>query len=186
MKFAINNLAAIAALGLLSFSSAAHAVQINTDTTVDYAINDGLYIGDGAHAPTVNLVAGSSVLYSLIVSGNSTVNISGGTVGNGIFLNDDSIANFFGTELTSNFLYRDRDSNFYAISGTLSDGTVLNEQQFVTSGNTSFAFKAPVAAATPEPGSVALLVGIGVTGAGVLRRRRKSRPSGQVLTPYGE
>ena len=48
----IHNLAAIAALGLLSFSSAAHAVQINTDTTVDYAINDGLYIGDGAHAPT--------------------------------------------------------------------------------------------------------------------------------------
>ncbi len=182
----ITNLAAIAALGLLSFSSAAHAVQINTDTTVDYAINDDVYIGDGMHAPTVNLVAGSSVLYTLQVSGNSTVNISGGTVGSNIFFNDDSIANFFGTGFTSNLLARDDGFNLYTISGTLSDGTVLNGKQFVTSGNGSFAFKAPVAAATPEPGSVALLVGMGVTGAGVLRRRRKSLPSGQVLTPYGE
>ena len=60
----------------------------------------------GPMPPPVNLVAGSSVLYSLIVSGNSTVNISGGTVGNGIFLNDNSIANFFGTGLTSSFLFQ--------------------------------------------------------------------------------
>ena len=168
----IRNFAALATLGLFSFAPAAHAVRINVNTTVNYAINSDLNVGDGTHSPTVNLVAGSSVNGLVGVYGNSTLNISGGTIVAGIFPQDNSVINFFGTGLSSNFLFDLGDGdNAYTISGTLSDGTVLRDKQLVTSGAATFTLNN--AAATPEPGSIALLVGMGVTGFGVLRRRRK-------------
>ena len=65
----------------------------------------------------------------------------------------------------------------YALSGALSDGTSL-DGKFISLGdpNTTYTVAPKLIlhdTAVSEPGSVALLVGIAIGGAGVLRRRRK-------------
>ena len=58
----------------------------------------------------------------------------------------------------------------YALVDNLSDQATFDNMVFSTDG------PSVGVASTPEPGSVALLVGMGVTGAGCLtRRRRKAR-----------
>ena len=58
---------------------------------------------------------------------------------------------------------------------TSSDSLSLSAPSLGESGTYSAVYKVTNnnAAATPEPGSIALLVGMGITGAGVLRKRRK-------------
>ena len=214
------NLAAVAALGLFALAPAANAqVFISTDTTINHAINDDVFVGEDSNLnpfnPTVGIVTGGDISGALILVNNSVVNMSGGSVGSsvqtnvtstfnltggtilgGIGLSDNSIANisggsipdgmtvyqsstlnFFGTGLNATLIDPNDVNGFsdYTLSGTLADGTSLSALPFfIQNGNgASFTLNTVGSSAVPEPGSVALLVGMTTVGAGVLRRRRK-------------
>ncbi len=212
MKLAINNLAALAALGLLSFASAADA-QITTYSTAtafaaattgitsfnfngygesgfykDYSstgltvqgvkftvpINTYLYVQDPTYNGSrpfgndfyleqqntgpvnVALPAGTTAFganFSGAVADNAKVTINGTPY---TFAEPGSKSNtFFGFTSTTPITSLTYTSNGF--------GTSIDNVRFGSIG----------VAATPEPGSIALLIGMGVTGAGVLRRRRK-------------
>ena len=132
------------------------------------AISGGL---NAANNSTVN-VSGGAIVDGLSGLDSSIVNIRGGNFSNGLFVLDNSTFNFFGAGLTAPLT----DANFgpysaYALSGTLTDGTVINQQLLVQNGTAARFFLNP--SAVPEPGSIALLVSMTAVGAGVLRRKRR-------------
>ena len=132
------------------------------------AISGGL---DAANNSTVN-VSGGAIIDGLSGLDSSIVNIRGGNFGLNLFVLDNSTFNIFGAGLTASLT----DANFgpysaYALSGTLTDGTVINQQLLVQNGTGARFFLNP--SAVPEPGSVALLVGMTTVGAGIFRKRRK-------------
>ena len=92
--------------------------------------------------------------------GNSGREGSNGSAGLPLFVGNGGTLYFGGTKFSL-------ESGL--VSGKFSDGTAYSFK-YATSGSFKIA-AAP--AATPEPGSVAFLVGMGITGVGVLRRRRK-------------
>ncbi len=124
-------------------------------------------------------ISGGTFVQSLNSFLNSTVNISGGDFSSsgGLYANDNSLLNFYGTNLSSILTNpNDGSDSIYTLSGTLADGTTANGL-LVGLGNGSAAqFK--LINITPEPGAVSLLAGLGVTGMGLLLRWRTRRQSG--------
>ena len=125
---------------------------------------------------TVSVSGGSS--NGLFAYDNSTVSVSGGTFGqsNGINFYDRTTGAFtlIGSNLTAVSL--GADTNFsgtdYALFGTLQSGTNLSGYKInVQSGARMFTLQ-NTPAAVPEPGSIALLIGLAVTGAGFAGKRR--------------
>ncbi len=215
MKLAINNLAAIAALGLISFASAAHAqVRLDFENLSNANIPSGTNQQGSAVAQkgfTLSDSGGNSSVYSVSPDGgdlkfNYTKSVAlfenkvGGSLrlartnGAAFSLNSVDFANLFlqsrisgstpitftgslagGGTVTQTFTHGANDNLETATFG--SDFTNLISVNIPQSGIPSqfdnFVLNSPVAAATPEPGSVALLVGMGVSGIAVLRRRRK-------------
>ncbi len=226
MKVSIH-LAALAALGLLSFATAANAkiTTFNDVTLFDAATTgitsftfegyvdpdagytnypDGLTVQGVKFSPASGMITTTSPTYGppppfsttyLSQSNSSAINVTlpaGTTEFGADFANVTNLSSATVTATINGTAYTFSEPGLfggYAFFGFTSttpitslsftndlNGTALDNVRFGSIGG----------AATPEPGSVALLVGMGVTGAGVLRRRRKSLPSGQVLTPYGE
>ena len=227
MKLAIN-LAALAALSLLSFASAAHAQTLTLDAPITGITHDGgFFVRDSLTiTPTTYQVdlsqytafsfhysapAGQQVVINSpnpltfvtdsylaqnpdtpYTGASATVAVTfdnlQGSVGsfdgfvsvaanNGFdiqyFASISSPVSFTGYTVTVSGL-----SGLPSGLATYTNGTYGINSYYIGSfsGGDPGSFttlQAIPAAATPEPGSVALLVGMGVTGVGVLRRRRK-------------
>ncbi len=219
MKFAINNLAALAALGLISFASAA-----NAQTTIysTFGVGDTYQSGGTYVASYPSRFGRQTQLLGAPFTSSSAFTLTSADIA---FNADSRGANFdYVAEIQSDAGGVPSDTVLTSSPFTASSATpsLLNISFASTSldadtpywlvlrpasltGNTQGIWAAndigqggdaynggggwifisldytpafringtPAAAATPEPGSVALLVGMGVTGAGVLRRRRK-------------
>ena len=108
---------------------------------------------------------------------DSVANLSGGSVGY-LQVNGRSVLNISGVNLSAAlFASNVGNSGYdeYFITGALNDGVVLDtELIFQNGGGARVTFNGKtVINSTPEPGSVALFVGMMTVGAGILRRRRK-------------
>lgn len=176
---------------------------ISTDTTlnsadpltggviVGYASANDLNNGTNPTSPTVRLVSGGSVdsllaLNSsninasggmsgfLTASDSSIINVSGGSIGS-LEVASNGTINLFGTgQITTLVTANNGGFSQYSLSGLLSDGTILiNKVLLVQNGSNARVTLNNTPAAVPEPGSVALLTGMGVTGAGLLARRKR-------------
>ncbi len=131
-------------------------------------------------------LSGGSVGGILQAATNSTVNLSGGSI-NGYFqISNSGTLNVFGTGLAAllvdpSFSFDPNDPflprySQYDLSGTLSDGTVLvNKELDVQNGTGARFLLFNTPAAVPEPGSLALFVGLCASGAGVFTRRRSRK-----------
>ncbi len=160
----------------LSGGSVSGGLEVFTSSTVNLS---GGSIGYDLYAyasSTVNL-SGGSVGYDLVALGSSTVNLSGGSIGGFLFAVDSSVLNIFGHDLvaplTDPNAFGGADSLYY-LSGTLLDGTVLTKKNLYIQNGTGARFNLTNLDnnAVPEPGSLALLVGVGVLPLLALRRRR--------------
>ena len=224
----INNFAALAALGLLSLNTAAHAQTLTlnapitgishegpgvvrdtlTITPATYNLDLSQYTAFAFHytAPAGQQIvvnAGRSVNFGansyLFQNPNTPYNGASATVAVafdnlqgsvGSFSSDaglaplngftvDAFADVPGSVSFTGFTVTVSDfANLPSGLATYTNGSYGNSFYYFdfSSSNDPGAFtslQAIPAAATPEPGSVALLVGMGVSGIAVLRRRRK-------------
>lgn len=134
-------------------------------------VRQGL-LADGSG--TVNMSGGLAPFLSAFNSG--TVNFSGGDI-YALYAYNNSTVNIFGSNLTDTLINPDDGrSSEYVLNGTLTDGTILNNKPLLVQNGSSaiVTFNGNIVInAAPEPGSVALLVGLVTVGAGALRRRRR-------------
>ena len=178
---------------------------IDTDTLVTTALTKNVALGSAGTNPvlTLNNVGGTTgsidyhfVAYSgsLVMNGgtifgdvyafnSSNLSFLGGTVNGNIFAYTNGVLDFFGSNLTATAA-SSAIAGFrgVTISGNLTSGTAINKTIYLhndsnavvelNGANTGLGF---VPSITPEPGSVALLVGLGVTGAGFAAKRRRAR-----------
>lgn len=120
-------------------------------------------------------VQGGSVNYVQIFD-NSLMNITGGVI-NSFLAYQNSTLNLYGAGMSATLINAQSNvggiiTSQYVLSGTLSDGSDLTGKQLFIQNNTSprvFLHNAAV----PEPGSLALLFGMGTVGVCVLRKRRR-------------
>jgi hypothetical protein len=117
-------------------------------------------------------ITGGSIGNGLQVDDSSVVNVRGGSFGADLYANDTSAINFFGTNLQAMQIADLGTIIGYALSGTLADGTDISDRQLFVQNTASFTLNNTPGPAVPEPGSFALLCGLGVMGAGLLRRKR--------------
>lgn len=90
------------------------AVFISTDTTINYAINDGVFVSG---SPTVALVPGGSIAGYLVVFRSSAV------------------LNVYGTGLSlSEPLTDEGGRTYYVLTSTLADGTPINNRVYLFDG----------------------------------------------------
>ena len=148
------------------------------------------------------IINGGTVAYSVFADNNSTINVNGGTFlnrfqafNNGVFnisggqfpsitAFGNSALNFYGsltdTLVSANSGYQGAYSQ-YVLSGKLWDGTdvtgVLLNIANAGSVSVKFLNVAPTNGITsaPEPGSIALLIGMGLSGAGFFRPPQSPR-----------
>ena len=121
---------------------------------------------------TVNITGGSFGF--LKAQNDSTVTIRGGRP-DFLAAEDNSTLNLFGNNLQATLTGQIGGTKSYSLSGTLADGTDLAaaDVDMSISGSASFTLNTVPNAQVPEPGSLALLCGLGVVGAGLLRRKRR-------------
>jgi hypothetical protein len=79
--------------GLLALAQPARALVITDNTTINYAINDNVYVQG---SPTVALVSGGSIGGGLVAYDTSKVNVSGGSIGNTLRAFETSTVNLSG------------------------------------------------------------------------------------------
>lgn len=135
----------------------------------------GQYLSTSGH--NVTFFSGGSVARGAFFAGDSAVTVSGGSFGQNMGINfiveDNSALTLVGSGLTLTDIgpYAGLGEGF-ALGGYLADGTDLTGYTLVKStGFTGSVTLQP----TPEPGSMALLAGLGLTGATFLRRRKRDR-----------
>lgn len=102
------------------------AIQLNFDTTINYAINSDVYVGfadnngNPPFSPTVNLVVGGSIDGIMVVNTNSVVNMRGGSISDNLWSFDTSTVNVsggtFGQSNGVNFL--DETTGAFTFLGT--------------------------------------------------------------------
>ena len=158
--------------GVVGYGNAADLLTFKNGVspTLNVAPSGSLSGPLSAYNNSVINMSGGSV-GSIAAYNNSVVNISGGNVGLSLTVSDNSALNLFGSGLTAKLIANLAGTAGYQVSGTLADGAVLkNETLLVKGTGASFALKN--AAATPEPGSMALVFGMASVGVSVLRRRR--------------
>ncbi len=174
---------------------------VTHDAAIGFSGKDanGNYTGPANN--TVTLATGSSVDYFLNAYNASSLIMNAGNITGDVYAFDSSSLTFRGGTVSGNiFAYTngtlDFDGNltpssvtsivpgFRAVnvSGTLADGiTTINKTVYLHNSSTarfninggSTIFGSPSITPVPEPGSVALLLGLGVTGAGFAAKRRK-------------
>lgn len=151
-------------------------IQVNLGVTNSSIVNitggsvgKNLSIGDES---TVNL-SGGNIGGSISTFQNSTLNLSGGSIASpNLLIKGHSSLHLFGIGLTDTLDGLSGPYTHYTLSGQLSDGSdVTGKNLYVaTAMGASFTI---TNAAVPEPGSIALLVGLASVGASLLRRRRR-------------
>lgn len=122
-------------------------------------------------------VTGGSIAGEVDAFNDGILDLYGGQFGGDLYARFGGTIHLFGNGLTASLINPNYKKTYslYSLSGTLADGSVLtNERLFVendgvTYGHSSF----QITNGVPEPGSVALLLGLGVSGAGMWRRRKK-------------
>ncbi len=133
----------------------------------------GGVIGDillAENSSTTNFSGGR--INGFLLAGNSSiVNISGGSIGGDIGAHDSGTINFFGTGLSDSLLNANYFGfSWYSLSGKLRDGTILDSKNlYIQNTGAQFSLNN---SAVPEPGRIALL--IGMLGTVELVRKRKS------------
>ena len=183
---------------LVTGGSVANTLEARNSSTVTVeggSIGTGLIADDNS---TVT-ISGGSMGYALVADHNSTVTVSGGSMGDALWTFDTTKVTVsggtFSQYLGLNFIDRSPGSltllgnnlmatnarpypifaNIiaYDLSGTLQSGTNLSGYVLGVEPGLRFTLNTTTITAVPEPGSLALLAGIGISGAGFLARRRK-------------
>jgi len=136
------------------------------------------YQGNPLGSCIVN-VTGGTVTGDINAFNDGILNLYGGVFGGALRAAEGGTLNIYGSGLVASLLNSNAANGYsvYALSGTLDDGTVLANADLkvrndgVTYGHSSFT----LVNATPEPGAYTLMLGLGVSGVGLWRRRRVSR-----------
>lgn len=128
---------------------------------------------------TIVNVTGGEVTDEADAWNQGILNVYGGQFDGGLFARFGGTINIYGSGLSASLLDPNYQHTYslYSLSGTLQDGTMLTNQSLfiendgVTYGHSSY----HLFNAVPEPGSLALLAGIGATGLlGLSKRHRKA------------
>ena len=122
-------------------------------------------------------VAGGEVTGEVDSYNEGILNLRGGNLDGDLYARFGGTINLYGSNLIAPLIDAGNRGKFslYSLSGVLEDGTVLKnknlfiENDGVTYGHSSFT----LINAVPEPGAIALLLGVGVSGVGLLMRRRR-------------
>lgn len=156
-------------VALVSGGNLGGLLLVQNSSTVDMS---GGVIGDileAADSSTTN-ISGGRIVGFLTVGNSAVVNISGGSISGSIAARGSSAINFFGTGLSDSLTNADYFGfSEYTLSGRLRDGTQMSGRIFyIQNDGAQFTLNnSPV----PEPGSIALLVGM--AGAMVLLVRKR-------------
>ncbi len=134
------------------------------------------YLGNSLGSCIVN-VTGGNITGEVDAFNQGILNIYGGLFAGGLRAAEGGTINIYGSGLVASLINPNYINGYslYSLAGTLEDGTALNVNNFrvrndgVTYGHSSF----HLINAVPEPGNIALLVGLGMSGMGLLRLRRK-------------
>jgi hypothetical protein len=146
---------------------------IAQDTSI-MTVTGGQISSLSASGTSTLTISGGSIGSGTSASGNSTINLHGGNPGAGLQAQDSSRFNIFGHNLQATLTDQNGDVKTYLLSGTLADGTDLSNRFLTISGTGSYTLNSIGGAPpVPEPGSLTLLCGLGVMGAGLLRRKRR-------------
>ena len=125
---------------------------------------------------TINVTGGTNG-EGLSAQGQGTINIRGGQLLTGaqLYAQDSSTLNFFGNNLKARLTSTLGGVDTYTLSGTLTDGSDLAGIQMIIAGSANYTFNGLGSPPpdVPEPGSLALLCGLGVMGAGLLCHKRR-------------
>ena len=182
---------------LTSPGSIGHDVYVYNGSAFNMNANVGGKLS-ALNTSTVNINSGT-LAYALFADNNSTVNINGGMFNNSLEAFNSGIINVNGGTFSNLFAYDSSIINLYGnVTAMLTNANANGFSQYTLSG--SFSNNAIAAnttlnvfnngnarfnitnvnalggvGAVPEPGSVALLVGLGVTGAGFAAKRRRAR-----------
>ena len=134
---------------------------------------EGLYADINS---TINITGGTNAV-GLNAAAQGTFNIRGGALlpGAQLYAQDSSTLNFFGNNLKARLTSTLGGVDTYTLSGTLTDGSDLAGIQMIIAGSATYTFNGGLGLPppVPEPGSLALLCGLGVMGAGLLCRQRR-------------
>ena len=146
--------------------------QYNSTINVSGGDIDGSF---GALDNSRITLSGGKIGGSLVARNTSIVNIRGGRTGGALYAEGDSTLNLFGSNLAAPLIDPQYIAYYslYSLSGTLEDGTLLNNQNLLVLNGSGASFHLFNTAAVPEPGSLALLLGMATVSIGVLSRRRK-------------
>lgn len=134
------------------------------------------FFGNSLGSCLVN-VTGGTVTGDISAFNDGILNLYGGVFGGTLRAAEGGTINIYGSGLVTSLLNPNYGNGYtlYALSGILEDGTVLTNANLrvrndgVTYGHSSF----HLVNAVPEPGAYALLLGVGVSGVSLLRRRYK-------------
>ena len=157
-----------------AFSGDVNALDSSTITVSGGSFGGTLYAFD----TTLVTVSGGSFSSFLDDDFSSTVTVSGGTYGQyqGVNFLDDSYGiftlvgnNLTATIISPNFTYAHTQ---YALTGTLQSGTNLSGYVLSVHNGSTFILQT-TNTTVPEPGSLALLMGMTLTGSMWVRRRRR-------------
>jgi hypothetical protein len=157
---------------ITNFSGTVPAAQLTDTSTLNVSggVINGVVVA--LLNNTVNITGGR--VGQLTLRNQSRGNVSGGTIGTTLRVVNSSVLNFFGTGLGETLVNPDASGySQYTLSGLLADGTSIAGRTLYVQNGTGTATFTEVS--TPEPGSVALFVGMGLSGGVFLRRRRSAR-----------
>lgn len=152
-------------------------INVSGGTMGDLVANGSTdYLGNSLGSCIVN-VTGGNITGETDAFNEGILNLYGGDFGGVLRAAEGGTINIYGNGLVTSLLNPNYGNEYslYSLSGTLADGTVMNDKDLlvrndgITYGHSSFNLINGV----PEPGSIALLLGVGVSGAGILLRRRR-------------
>ena len=173
---------------VINLSGGATSDNLNTydSSTINLSGSSIGYYLNANNSSTVNF-SGGSLGANLSAYDSSTINLSGGSIGGDLYASDASAFSITGSGLTDTLVDADVFGySQYVLDGTLADGTALNGKSlFVQNGTgAAFTFNSVGPSAVPEPGSMALFVGLAGAGGLMLRKRRRISQPGRGLSPY--
>jgi hypothetical protein len=143
--------------------------HIEADPGGTVHVYGGNVVEDAIAFGTLNIYGGA-IGEDLTVHAGGVANLYGGQIANVLFPQGTGVINVFGTDLLLTEVRQlPLGGREFLLTGTLRDGTSLN--------NTVLFFRGGqvVLNSVPEPGSVALLCGMGTVGGGLLFRRRRRK-----------
>lgn len=126
-------------------------------------------------------VTGGSITGEADAYNDGILNIYGGQFGGDLYARFGGTINVFGSGLSATLLNANYLNKFslYSLSGALTNGNLFtNQNLFIENDGVSYghsSFHLFNAAAVPEPGSYALLLGVGLTGTRLLLRRGRRK-----------